>query len=93
MQHPSLYDREKGELWIEYTSVSATYILLAAEHYGIGACWNQIRDGQELSAGAEIRKISEMTSRYEVLCVIAMGLQRRTKDAACRKRFETELIY
>lgn len=41
-------DTTKGELWVEDASVAAGYLLLAAEQYGIGACWNQIhlRDGQ-----------------------------------------------
>lgn len=68
-------DTSKGELWIEDSSVAAGYILLAAEHYGIGACWNQIRDreGQHASAGEEIRGILGIPSRYAVLCVISMG--------------------
>lgn len=74
-------DTSKGELWIEDSSVAAGYILLAAEHYGIGACWNQIRDreGQQLSAGEEIREILGIPSRYAVLCVISLGYKAEQK--------------
>lgn len=74
-------DREKGELWIEDTSVAASYILLAAEHYGIGACWNQIRDrdGQHASSEQEIRELLGIPSRYSVLCIIAMGYKGEQK--------------
>lgn len=74
-------DKEKGELWIEDTSVAAAYVLLAAEHYGIGACWNQIRDrqGQRASAEEEIRQLLDIPSRYAVLCVIAMGYKGEQK--------------
>ncbi len=68
-------DKTKGELWIEDSSVAAGYILLGAERYGLGACWNQIRgrEGQRLSASKEICGILGIPSRYEVLCVIALG--------------------
>lgn len=70
-----IVDTSKGELWIEDSSVAAGYVLLAAEHYGLGACWNQIRDrdGQKLPAGQEIARILGIPSGYEVLCVIALG--------------------
>ncbi len=76
-----IVDTDKGELWIEDSSVAAGYILLAAEHYGIGACWNQIRDrdGQKLSAGEEIQNILGIPSRYAVLCVIALGYKAESK--------------
>lgn len=68
-------DIGKGELWVEDASVAAGYILLAAEQQGIGACWNQIRDrdGQQLSASDEIKDLLDIPSRYEVLCVVALG--------------------
>lgn len=68
-------DTTKGELWVEDCSVAAGYLLLAAEQYGIGACWNQIhlRDGQRESASDEIREFLGIPSRYEVLCVVSLG--------------------
>lgn len=68
-------DTSKGELWVEDASVAAGYLLLGAEQYGIGACWNQIhlRDGQRLSASDEIRQLLGIPERYEVLCVVSLG--------------------
>ena len=68
-------DTSKGELWVEDASVAAGYLLLGAEQYGIGACWNQIhlRDGQRLSASDEIRQLLDIPDRYEVLCVVSLG--------------------
>ncbi len=70
-----IVNKTKGELWIEDSSVAAGYVLLGAERYGLGACWNQIRDrdGQQLSASREICEILDIPSMYEVLCVIALG--------------------
>lgn len=41
-----------SELWIEDAAVASTYILLAAEQFGVGACWIHIRNrqGQRKSA-------------------------------------------
>lgn len=68
-------DTSKGELWVEDASVAAGYLLLGAEQYGIGACWNQIhlRDGQRLSASDEIRQLLGIPDRYEVLCIVSLG--------------------
>lgn len=68
-------DTSKGELWVEDASVAAGYLLLGAEQYGIGACWNQIhlRDGQRLSASDEIRQLLGIPDHYEVLCVVSLG--------------------
>ena len=68
-------DTSKGELWVEDASVAAGSLLLGAEQYGIGACWNQIhlRDGQHHSASDEIRQLLDIPDRYEVLCIVALG--------------------
>lgn len=70
-----MVDTSKGELWPEDGSVAATYLLLAAEQYGIGACWNQIRlrAGQRKSASREICELLGVPERYEVVCVVALG--------------------
>lgn len=87
-----IVDTSKGELWIEDSSVAASYILLAAEHHGIGACWNQIRDrkGQDFSAGKEIREVLGIPSRYAVLCVIAMGHKAEQKAPHTEKDLDMQ---
>lgn len=74
-------DPQKGELWIEDTSVAATYLLLAAQQYGIGACWNQIRDraGRHGTASSEICGLLNIPARYQILCVIALGFPAESK--------------
>ena len=70
-----MVDTSKGELWAEDGSVAATYLLLAAEQYGIGACWNQIRlrDGKSKSASREICELLGVPPRFEVVSVVALG--------------------
>lgn len=88
-------DVSKGELWVEDTSVAASYILLAAEHYDIGACWNQIhlREGQRASASNEIKELLGIPPRYEVLCIIAMGHKGEQKAARTEKELDYNKIH
>ena len=75
-------DTTKGELWVEDTSVVAAYLLLAAEQYGVGACWNQIhlRDGKSKSSSREICELLGIPPNYEVECVVSLGYPAETKE-------------
>lgn len=70
-----IIDRSNCELWIEDGSVASTYILLAAEELGVGACWIHMRarDGQVKSAEEEIQDLLGIPSKYGVLNVVALG--------------------
>ncbi len=35
---------DRGEFWIEDAAIASSYILLAAEQYGLGAFWVHIRN-------------------------------------------------
>ena len=88
-------DTEKGELWVEDSSVAAGYLLLAAEHYGVGACWNQIhlRDGSHKSASREICELLGIPTRYEVLCVVALGHKGEQKAPRSAEHMRTGRIH
>ena len=49
----------RGEFWIEDGAIASSYILLAAEQYGLGACWVHIRNrrGKRKSSDEEIREL------------------------------------
>ncbi|GEA16257.1 nitroreductase [Moorella sp. E308F] len=78
-----IVDRDRSKLWIEDGAVAATYLLLAAEYHGIGACWNHIRgrEGQNASSEKEIQKLLGIPEKYGVLCVVAMGHKDENKAA------------
>lgn len=84
-----MIDRGDCELWIEDGAVASTYILLAAEALGIGACWIHIRDraGQKLSAEEEIQNLLGIPRKYGILNVVAIGQKGEYKPA----RTEAEL--
>lgn len=68
-------DKRKAEFWIEDGAIASAYILLAAEQYGIGACWVQIRNrtGKRKSSDEEIRELLGVPDGYTVLNLIALG--------------------
>lgn len=70
-----IVDRSNCELWIEDGAVASTYLLLAAEELGVGACWIHMRgrDGQVGTAEEEIQQLLGIPSNYGVLNVVALG--------------------
>ena len=68
-------DMSSAEFWIEDASVAATYLLLAAEEQGLGACWNHIRNrsGRRDAAQEEIKALLGIPARYAVLCMVSLG--------------------
>lgn len=88
-------DQKECELWIEDGSVASTYLLLAAEHYGLGACWVQMngRDGQETSSGEEIKKILGIPKHFGVLNIIALGVKDEHKAALNMSNIKTENLH
>lgn len=86
---------KSAELWIEDASVASTFLLLAAEHYGIGACWNHIRgrQGQKAAADEEIRQLLDIPDRYTVLNIVALGHKGENKRAYTDDDVSDRLIH
>ncbi len=71
-----LADPAQCDVWVEDTSIAATYIQLAAESLGLKSCWAQIRlrdDGQEGMATDVTREILSIPDRMEVASIIGVG--------------------
>lgn len=84
-----------SELWIEDASVASTFLLLAAEAHGIGACWNHIRgrQGQRASSEEEIRQLLGIPDRYAVLNIVAMGHKGEHKPGYSDADVSAEMIH
>ncbi|MBR4696576.1 MAG: nitroreductase family protein [Selenomonadaceae bacterium] len=84
-------DTADCELWIEDAAVASTYILLAAEQFGVGACWIHMRNrqGQRKSADEEIRQILGVPDKFSVLNVVALGQKGEKKSP----RTEKDLVW
>lgn len=83
------------ELWIEDAAVASTYILLAAEELGLGACWIHMRNraGQRTTADEEIRKILGVPEIYSVLNVVALGQKAENKSARGEKDIHWQNVH
>ncbi len=76
-----------AEFWIEDGAIASTYLLLAAEQYGLGCCWVHIRNrnGKEKTSDEEIRKLLNISNDYTVLNLVALGEKGEIKKAYTEK--------
>jgi nitroreductase len=69
-------DPGKSDVWVEDASIAATFLLLAAESMGLGACWIQVRGrmfDQGLTAGQRVAQILGLGEGIEVEAIVALG--------------------
>ena len=90
-----MVDKSDCELWIEDAAVASTYILLAAEQFGIGACWIHMRNraGQRTTADEEIRQLLNVPEKYSVLNVVALGQKNEKKSPRTEKDIHWENVH
>jgi len=75
-------DPTKSDVWIEDASIAATFILLAAEALGLGACWIQIRKrkySNAIDSEEYIRNILSIPDNRRVLAMVGVGYPEETK--------------
>jgi nitroreductase len=79
-----IVDTRNLELWVEDAAVASTYVLLAAEHVGVGACWGHMRGrrGHTHMADEDIRDLLGIPAHYGILNVVSLGMR---KDAPERR--------
>ncbi len=71
-----LADPAKSDVWIEDTSVAASYLQLIAEDLGLGSCWVQVRERNHESgekASEIVKDILSAPANLEVACIITIG--------------------
>jgi len=69
-------DSTKSDVWIEDASIATTFILLAAETLGLGACWIQIRKrkySKTIDSEEYIRNILSIPDNRRVLAIVGVG--------------------
>lgn len=75
-------DSRKSDVWVEDTSIAATFILLAAASMGLGACWIQVRGrmyDENLTAGQRVARILGLPEAVEVEAIVAVGYPDESK--------------
>lgn len=88
-------DKRQAEFWIEDGAIASAYILIAAEQYGLGACWVHIRNrmGQRGTADQEIRTLLGVPDGHTVLNLIALGEKGEDKRAYTDADLHTENVH
>ena len=73
-----IVDTRNLELWVEDAAVASTYLLLAAEHVGVGACWIHMRGrrGHTRMADDDIRALLGVPGHYGILNVVSLGVRK-----------------
>ena len=76
-------DSEKSDVWIEDTSIAASYMQLEAEDLGMGTVWIQIRKrfGDLDSSETEVKNVLSIPENYGILCIIAIGYKNEIKNS------------
>jgi nitroreductase len=91
-----LADTQKSDVWVEDTSITATYIQLAAEDIGLSSCWIQIRNRphDESRSGRDyIAEYLKIPDQYQVASIIAIGYADESKEAHKKEHLQTEKIH
>ncbi|MCD7837245.1 MAG: nitroreductase family protein [Lachnospiraceae bacterium] len=88
-------DKRQSEFWIEDGAIASTYILLAAEQYGLGACWVHIRNrtGNRKTSDEEIRSLLKVPRGYTVLNLVAIGEKAEMKAPYTEKDLDMSLVH
>ncbi|MBQ8087715.1 MAG: nitroreductase family protein [Clostridia bacterium] len=77
-----IIDKRNLELWVEDAAVVSTYILLAAEYYGVAACWIHMKDrrGHTNMAEDDIRELLGIPHYYGILNAVSLGMPKKPND-------------
>ncbi len=77
-----IVDKRKLELWVEDAAVASTYILLAAEYYGVAACWIHMKDrrGHTNMAEDDIRALLDIPDYYGILNAVSLGMPKKPNE-------------
>jgi len=89
-------DTSKSDVWVEDTSIVATYLQLVAEEQGLGSCWIQIRNrmhNDTLSARDYIANLLNIPSGFDVENIIALGFADETKPPHSQDTLQFEKIF
>ena len=88
-------DEKMAEFGIEDGAIASAYLLLAAEQYGLGACWVHIRnrDGQQGTADEELRALLGVPDGYTVLNLVAIGEKGEEKVPYTDADLHTENVH
>ncbi|WKY45673.1 nitroreductase family protein [Eubacteriaceae bacterium ES2] len=91
-----LADSEKTDVWVEDTSIAASYIQLTAHDQGLGTCWIQVRNRfytEMVETNSFICQELDIPQQYAVECIIAIGYADEEKSPHDEESLKTEKLH
>ncbi len=89
-------DSEISDVWIEDASIASTYIFLAAESMGLGACWIQFRRRDQsdgITSDTYIKDLLDLPGNLKVLSIIALGYPDESKPQHDRASLKWDRVF
>lgn len=89
-------DAEKGDIWIEDSSLAMGNMLLMAEYLEVAACWVQQRGrvtAQGESSSAYVKALLGIPKHYEVEAILSLGMAEQKPEPRTWPETETTKIH
>lgn len=91
-----LADTTKTDVWIEDCSIATIILQLAAEEYGLGSCWVQMRlrkDADGNMAEDNVRALLGVPAHYAVLSIVGIGHKARETQPFDEENLQWDKIH
>lgn len=91
-----LGDTTKTDVWIEDCSIATIILQLAAEEYGLGSCWVQMRlrkDADGNLAEDNVRSLLDIPAHYAVLSIVGLGHKARETKSFDEEKMQWDKIH
>ena len=89
-------DTTKTDVWIEDCSIATIIMQLAAEEFGLGSCWVQMRlrrDAEGNMAEDNVRALLGIPAHYAVLSIVALGHKARGAQPFDEEKMQWDKIH
>jgi nitroreductase len=91
-----LGDTTKTDVWIEDCSIATIILQLAAEDFGLGSCWVQMRlrkDADGNLAEDNVRSLLDIPVHYAVLSIVGLGHKAREAKPFDEEKMQWDKIH
>ena len=91
-----LGDTTKTDVWIEDCSIATIILQLAAEDFGLGSCWVQMRlrkDADSNLAEDNVRNLLDIPAHYAVLSIVGLGHKARETNPFDEEKMQWDKIH
>ena len=89
-------DPNKSDIWVEDSSIAATFIQLAAESIGLASCWIQMRErmhDRTKTAQDYVLETLNIPPTLKVECIISVGYPDEEKPPHKKDELQYDKVY